>query len=154
MTRRKRSGERWTATSEADQRQLQMPNLNKNTTIRECQQMATAIQRSSGSSQWGSGATHLAPEGVLPQPAPRERAGRRGQLTKGKCRYSPRPEGRVAQGRPARTRRATTNEKIEKNSEALHCHGVRRLEARRGTCLLYTSPSPRDVEESRMPSSA
>ena len=24
----------------------------------------------------------------------------------------------------------------------------------RGTCLLYTSPSPRDVEESRMPSSA
>ena len=26
--------------------------------------------------------------------------------------------------------------------------------ARRNTCLLYTSPSPRDVEESRMPSSA
>ena len=25
---------------------------------------------------------------------------------------------------------------------------------RPGTCLLYTSPSPRDVEESRMPSSA
>ena len=25
---------------------------------------------------------------------------------------------------------------------------------RYGTCLLYTSPSPRDVEESRMPSSA
>ena len=25
---------------------------------------------------------------------------------------------------------------------------------RRDTCLLYTSPSPRDVEESRMPSSA
>ena len=25
---------------------------------------------------------------------------------------------------------------------------------RKGTCLLYTSPSPRDVEESRMPSSA
>ena len=24
----------------------------------------------------------------------------------------------------------------------------------RGSCLLYTSPSPRDVEESRMPSSA
>ena len=24
----------------------------------------------------------------------------------------------------------------------------------RGACLLYTSPSPRDVEESRMPSSA
>ena len=23
-----------------------------------------------------------------------------------------------------------------------------------GSCLLYTSPSPRDVEESRMPSSA
>ena len=26
--------------------------------------------------------------------------------------------------------------------------------AYRGACLLYTSPSPRDVEESRMPSSA
>ena len=29
-----------------------------------------------------------------------------------------------------------------------------RLERSLGTCLLYTSPSPRDVEESRMPSSA
>ena len=28
------------------------------------------------------------------------------------------------------------------------------LAARRLVCLLYTSPSPRDVEESRMPSSA
>ena len=27
-------------------------------------------------------------------------------------------------------------------------------QAERGACLLYTSPSPRDVEESRMPSSA
>ena len=27
-------------------------------------------------------------------------------------------------------------------------------ESRLSTCLLYTSPSPRDVEESRMPSSA
>ena len=30
------------------------------------------------------------------------------------------------------------------------CHGCRRCVS----CLLYTSPSPRDVEESRMPSSA
>ena len=30
----------------------------------------------------------------------------------------------------------------------------RRTIARLKTCLLYTSPSPRDVEESRMPSSA
>ena len=29
-----------------------------------------------------------------------------------------------------------------------------RVEIDRKTCLLYTSPSPRDVEESRMPSSA
>ena len=28
------------------------------------------------------------------------------------------------------------------------------VEANNGVCLLYTSPSPRDVEESRMPSSA
>ena len=36
--------------------------------------------------------------------------------------------------------------------------GVRKghkvLDIAGGTCLLYTSPSPRDVEESRMPSSA
>ena len=30
------------------------------------------------------------------------------------------------------------------------CGGIANL----GICLLYTSPSPRDVEESRMPSSA
>ena len=28
------------------------------------------------------------------------------------------------------------------------------LSTKNGDCLLYTSPSPRDVEESRMPSSA
>ena len=32
------------------------------------------------------------------------------------------------------------------------CHGSSR--GQDGFCLLYTSPSPRDVEESRMPSSA
>ena len=31
---------------------------------------------------------------------------------------------------------------------------VRKLSKANKTCLLYTSPSPRDVEESRMPSSA
>ena len=31
---------------------------------------------------------------------------------------------------------------------------VRSLAQRAEVCLLYTSPSPRDVEESRMPSSA
>ena len=31
---------------------------------------------------------------------------------------------------------------------------IRQLRNRLSTCLLYTSPSPRDVEESRMPSSA
>ena len=35
---------------------------------------------------------------------------------------------------------------IEKNSIVVSCN--------QNTCLLYTSPSPRDVEESRMPSSA
>ena len=29
-----------------------------------------------------------------------------------------------------------------------------KIEVRGNTCLLYTSPSPRDVEEARMPSSA
>ena len=32
--------------------------------------------------------------------------------------------------------------------------GGKHRNALRGNCLLYTSPSPRDVEESRMPSSA
>ena len=32
--------------------------------------------------------------------------------------------------------------------------GFERLRSQRNLCLLYTSPSPRDVEESRMPSSA
>ena len=32
--------------------------------------------------------------------------------------------------------------------------GYRKRMERRQDCLLYTSPSPRDVEESRMPSSA
>ena len=36
------------------------------------------------------------------------------------------------------------------NSPKFNGNSVTRLEA----CLLYTSPSPRDVEESRMPSSA
>ena len=31
---------------------------------------------------------------------------------------------------------------------------IRRLQQKTQVCLLYTSPSPRDVEESRMPSSA
>ena len=33
-------------------------------------------------------------------------------------------------------------------------HGALSLQCDKETCLLYTSPSPRDVEESRMPSSA
>ena len=33
-------------------------------------------------------------------------------------------------------------------------NGVDAISKRRMACLLYTSPSPRDVEESRMPSSA
>ena len=35
-----------------------------------------------------------------------------------------------------------------------HAHGCRKWFNMIRDCLLYTSPSPRDVEESRMPSSA
>ena len=38
--------------------------------------------------------------------------------------------------------------------EAEYTRQVAVLEAQAKNCLLYTSPSPRDVEESRMPSSA
>ena len=40
------------------------------------------------------------------------------------------------------------SEEILSDSEKRYCDGLHY------TCLLYTSPSPRDVEESRMPSSA
>ena len=40
---------------------------------------------------------------------------------------------------------------LEKGYEV---HGIVRRSSLINTCLLYTSPSPRDVEESRMPSSA
>ena len=35
-----------------------------------------------------------------------------------------------------------------------HPGGLKRTTEKNNACLLYTSPSPRDVEESRMPSSA
>ena len=38
--------------------------------------------------------------------------------------------------------------------EKIILHGQGRTDAGVHACLLYTSPSPRDVEESRMPSSA
>ena len=46
---------------------------------------------------------------------------------------------------------------VHKGAEA--GHGIRRIDGelvamRMGTCLLYTSPSPRDRSLSRMPSSA
>ena len=37
---------------------------------------------------------------------------------------------------------------------SLHCTSAPNGAINYNTCLLYTSPSPRDVEESRMPSSA
>ena len=48
-----------------------------------------------------------------------------------------------------------TEKKVNKFQNGIlyiHTNNVRKLLAE--TCLLYTSPSPRDVEESRMPSSA
>ena len=39
-------------------------------------------------------------------------------------------------------------------SNAVDATQKRKMLAQLGDCLLYTSPSPRDVEESRMPSSA
>ena len=38
----------------------------------------------------------------------------------------------------------------KRQNELARANAIRRY----ATCLLYTSPSPRDVEESRMPSSA
>ena len=40
------------------------------------------------------------------------------------------------------------------SSDILNYDNQPLFDVKAGTCLLYTSPSPRDVEESRMPSSA
>ena len=46
---------------------------------------------------------------------------------------------------------ATSKESLAKQAKDAAAHICQSC---RQTCLLYTSPSPRDVEESRMPSSA
>ena len=43
---------------------------------------------------------------------------------------------------------------VEVNEHLVHLAVVRQLANKRQGCLLYTSPSPRDTERSRMPSSA
>ena len=43
---------------------------------------------------------------------------------------------------------------VMNDSDVLNAECIRSEDGRNGGCLLYTSPSPRDVEESRMPSSA
>ena len=45
-------------------------------------------------------------------------------------------------------------EKKGLGKHGFNCHVIRNKNEFLDTCLLYTSPSPRDVEESRMPSSA
>ena len=44
-------------------------------------------------------------------------------------------------------------EKLAKKN-VIHKNKASNLKSKLSNCLLYTSPSPRDVEESRMPSSA
>ena len=53
----------------------------------------------------------------------------------------------------------SSDENIDKNIDALESYdgliwGGSSLNIYNNTCLLYTSPSPRDAHESRMPSSA
>ena len=43
---------------------------------------------------------------------------------------------------------------LEDKFENMGAQMVKEVASRTNDCLLYTSPSPRDVEESRMPSSA
>ena len=43
-----------------------------------------------------------------------------------------------------------TWDELNANCDLIQKYNIRNV----STCLLYTSPSPRDVEESRMPSSA
>ena len=45
-------------------------------------------------------------------------------------------------------------ERIKHHMTMLNYYLKEQKNDRMGDCLLYTSPSPRDVEESRMPSSA
>ena len=48
----------------------------------------------------------------------------------------------------------TTTEEYKELIESLKKDGFEMMVDLTVVCLLYTSPSPRDVEESRMPSSA
>ena len=48
----------------------------------------------------------------------------------------------------------TASKRKLKEAEAAKTAAIQAAEAEGKDCLLYTSPSPRDVEESRMPSSA
>ena len=64
------------------------------------------------------------------------------------------PSMRVASARPMTKKENDLLMKV-RETEALHSEGSRQLEeALSQTCLLYTSPSPRDATLSRMPSSA
>ena len=47
-----------------------------------------------------------------------------------------------------------TNEEVSKILKLCNEHKIPVVPFGTGTCLLYTSPSPRDAHESRMPSSA
>ena len=47
-----------------------------------------------------------------------------------------------------------TDKAISKIQEVLASQGMKYFRIKVKGCLLYTSPSPRDVEEARMPSSA
>ena len=48
----------------------------------------------------------------------------------------------------------TTRYKVDASASEITWHATKVTGEHMGTCLLYTSPSPRDAHESRMPSSA
>ena len=54
-------------------------------------------------------------------------------------------------GRPKKLKKGRNRRDQSSDEDTAPLAAAKRLAA---TCLLYTSPSPRDVEESRMPSSA
>ena len=91
---------------------------------------------------------------------PKRRANGEGNIRK---RKDGRWEGRYTVGHDPETGKAiiknvlgkTQAEVKEKLKKAIEENvGIDYGRAKTYTCLLYTSPSPRDVEESRMPSSA
>ena len=74
-----------------------------------------------------------------------------GQAEEVVVRETPMPGGTAGKGKKERKKKVKTDEKTEEEKRRME---ERKKRLQQKLCLLYTSPSPRDRQKSRMPSSA